>query len=305
MSVLFHSLAAPLKQFMPPAPPAYDPIGINGESKPTMSAPLGNYAKPAAPVIATKPTQPMIGSSETMANADAIKKWIDGNTDAGIKSGEDYFTKYYGLNNPEVQSALIAMKNRAMGGLTMPEMTALRDRGTAGINSQTATNLHQLRGVMGASGVHGGAAGGAALPVLNTAAQQRTKLEGDIANADLNMRQGALKDYYSMLTNERGGFLGSVMGMAGVKGASANSGLAGALSIDQIKSLSDLVAKLGAGNPGAVPAQVSGVGANTAGAISDAVNGGGGNIPFSLPSLPGFANFGDNLSKPLSWGSPY
>jgi len=148
--------------------------------------------------------------------------WLKGQRQDDMKEGETWAADKFGAGNPEMAAVLEQRRQRALG-LNGAEVGLMRDRGMQGINQQLATNMRQLRGLQGASGLSGGATLGQALPALSHATQARAGLETDIGLADMQRRSEALKDYESTLTGERAGALGAQLGFAGM-GASDRSG---------------------------------------------------------------------------------
>lgn len=82
-----------------------------------------------------------------------------------------------------------------LGGLTAPEMTALREQGQAEINRQLQTNMRNLGLQNAAQGLRGGAAMAPAVDFSRGALDARRNLERDLLLANVAERRNALQDF--------------------------------------------------------------------------------------------------------------
>ncbi len=168
-----------------------------------------------------------------------FQDWMRGERDADMKAGAEWADGKFGASNPEMAAILEERRKRALG-LNGAEVGLMRDRGMQGINQQLATNLRQLKGIQGASGLSGGATLGQAIPTLSHATQARAGLETDISLADMQRRSEALKDYEGTVTGERAGALGAQIGFAGMGSADRASGMQYLLSRDFMEKMRGL-----------------------------------------------------------------
>jgi hypothetical protein len=152
------------------------------------------------------------------------------------KEGEAFALPLFGDGNARMAEIMEQQKARALG-LNGAEVGVMRDRGLQGINQQLATNLRQLKGLQGATGLMGGASLGQALPSLSKATQARAGLETDIALADMQRRGEELDRYERTVTGERNGLVGTQIGFMGLGAADASNARQFVLGQDFINGL--------------------------------------------------------------------
>lgn len=122
-----------------------------------------------------------------------------------IGQGEALGKKYFGDGmlgrleySPEEQARsndILEMRKARLAGLSAPEFAAQRSAAYDGLNRGLSTNLRQLRGMQGSTGVRGGAANAQAMNLMNDAQRTRQGLERDIMLKNVDYKNAALSDY--------------------------------------------------------------------------------------------------------------
>lgn len=116
---------------------------------------------------------------------------------------------------------VLARRKAALSGLTPEEQAAMESQALGGINQATQTQLRQLRGVQGASGVRGGLAAAQQANLLRGGQQAAAEAQRDIFLQNLGARRQALSDFENTVlgeqqraNQERFGQLATEMGIA-------------------------------------------------------------------------------------------
>lgn len=212
-----------------PPVPKYEPIGINGQPSPV----VGATSDAAAPFDWQK-----------------FATYLKGEREKDLAQGQGMASKYF--DTPEMK-ALIDIRKHNVDGMSGNEQLALREQGMAGINAQLGTGMRALRGQLGASGVRGGAAAGAAIPMLMQSNAQRGTLERDIQIKNEEAKRGALDAYERTLTGERAGKLGTMFGYAGLGAGDRSGAMQYGLGQDYMKYAQEHLKKLTSGGAGDGP----------------------------------------------------
>lgn len=254
-----HKLGAP-QQKPAPAPGTTPVVPTTTDPRRYMRNLGRNVTKAVGP---TKPAKPDAGPAAPDPRIQGYVDWAEDQRERDMQKGKEWGEQYYGAGNPEIKAIMDLWKNRATG-MDPTEVNLMRERGTAGINQQLATNMRALRGLQATNGVRGGAAIGQALPAMTQANQARAGLERDIALTDMARRDAALRALESTVTGERQGLVGSQLGWAGMGATDRSTGLGYVLSKDEIERLRGLVNDaanpLGSGAPPWLQKQMEGLG---------------------------------------------
>lgn len=173
----------------------------------TGGVPTKSVTNAPAKAKAKKPVLPP--GYEKLAAKLQAQLWND------IGKAKNWADPMFGRNDPDM-ARLIEEREKMAYGTDTRGMDLARARGMTGINSTLATNLRQLKGMQGASGLRGGAAIGQALPALTGATQARAGLERDLQLGEMDRRAAAMKDLETTMTGERAGALGTTFGLAGL-----------------------------------------------------------------------------------------
>lgn len=198
----------------------------------------GNGSSPAAAAIpgGFDPSNPFGGGFSDFA------KYLANQRQNDLQKGMDFGGGYFGQGNPQIAEIEKAQQQRALTGFSPDERRAYEQNASSGINQQMSTGLRQLHGQLAGRGVYGGAAAGAAIPILSQANQERGKVENQLNAADYGARQKALEDYKNTVTGEREGLLGTGFGFAGLGASDRANALQYGLGQNYINAL-----KAGAG----------------------------------------------------------
>lgn len=114
----------------------------------------------------------------------------------GRKRGEELFGEgalgRVGTERSADIADVIARRKDALSGLTPEQQNALQSQVLGGIQQGTQTQLRQLRGIQGASGVRGGAAAAQQANILQSGLRQRAQAERDIFTDNIARQAQAL-----------------------------------------------------------------------------------------------------------------
>ncbi len=175
------------------------------------------YVDPNAPIAPGAapydPAHPFGG------NVDDMSKYLAAQRAKDVASGMEFAGGQFGQGNAQIAEVERRQHDRAFNGMSPEERAAYNDQASRGINQQMSTGLRQLRGALSTNGVHGGAAAGAAIPILSNANSARATAASNLNLADMQVRDKALNDYKNTLTGEREGQLGTAYGFAGLGAA--------------------------------------------------------------------------------------
>lgn len=162
-----------------------------------------------------------------------------------MREGEEFGNRFFGANNPDMKRIIDARMAAAFG--TDPTVDLQRAQGVNNINQTMQTATRGLMSRLASSGVRGGAAGGAAIPIARDALNARQGLETSLAINEQKRRDAALGALESTLTGERSGLLSSIFGFAGLGAQDRGNAQQTVLGQDYIKAAQQAFAGLGGG----------------------------------------------------------
>lgn len=161
------------------------------------------------------PTIPVISQREknlqTLAQQNLQKGFLQGR-----KRGEELFGGGQNLQSLVGQN-LQRLQAQATQGIAAPQFSRIRGAAEAGLASQQANALRQLRIQQGASGVRGAAAQAGALRAQQQGDIARRALESDLAKSSIALQQSGQQQLGRALNRERLGQLAAEFGTAGLQ----------------------------------------------------------------------------------------
>lgn len=189
-----------------PPPPTPSTVAAGGSPRAPVSPSTIVPTKPASTPASDATTSGYQGISPDQigAYADVFKKYrdaamADGRARGGELFGDNTLGRLTDGRTTEVQDVLDRYKS-GLAGYSAPELQAMRDQASNGINQQAQTNLRALRGVQGMSGIRGGLASAQQYQTLQDAAKQRANFEQQLFIRNADEQQNRLGQYNGALT---------------------------------------------------------------------------------------------------------